>query len=101
MIGYDKEALEGKLLYMCAELYGIDRITPETPMHEVRALAEAAGSMFGRALAACLHDGPITADLAMAMRRYEQQGIESFTRAASKVMGPGGELRELWNSGER
>lgn len=61
---FDIGELEQKLLQVATEIYGYDRFRPDTPMHEVRATAEQAGMMFGRMIAAALHSGPVTADIA-------------------------------------
>lgn len=94
MIDYDEDELELKLLTAAAELYGFDRLTADMPMHEIRARAEQAGMLFGRAIAAAAHQGPITADIAMEIKASEQIGKERFLASVGRLLGPGGELRE-------
>jgi len=95
MIDYDVAELEEKLIRVATEVCGYRTITAETPMHEIRAMAEQAGMMFGRSFAAALHSGPITAELAMEIRASEQRGKERFVESANQLFGVGGELREL------
>lgn len=95
MIDCDVAELEEKLIRVATEVCGYRTITAETPMHEIRAMAEQAGMMFGRSFAAALHSGPITAELAMEIRASEQRGKERFVESASQLFGVGGELREL------
>lgn len=99
MIGneYDTGDLEEKLIGVAVEIFGYEKFSAETPMHEIRAKAEQAGMMFGRILAAALHTGPITADLAMEIRRSEQRGKERFIESAERLCGPDGYLRKQWN----
>ncbi len=91
----DLTDLEERLVRIATEVCGYRTITAETPMHEIRAMAEQAGMMFGRMYAAAIHSGPITAELAMEIRASEQRGKERFVRSASQLFGVGGELREL------
>lgn len=95
MIDYDVTELEEKLARLATEVSGYATITAATPMHEIRAIAEQAGMMFGRMLAAALHSGPITADLAFDIRVNEQQGKERFVAAAGRLFGVGGDLRDV------
>lgn len=95
MIDYDVAELEEKLIRVATEVCGYRTITAETPMHEIRAMAEQAGMMFGRSFAAALHSGPITAELAMEIRVNEQQGKERFVAAAGRLFGVGGDLRDV------
>lgn len=97
-IDYDKRELEEKLIRVCVEIFGYGDFTADTPMHEVRARAEMAGAMFGRAYAACLHEGQVGADIAMAIRTGEQIGKERFLASVGRLCTPGGELREHWNN---
>lgn len=97
-INIDKGELEEKLIRVFCEVFGVGNFTGDTPMHEMRAVAEMAGSMFGRALAASLHEGPVGADIAFAIRAYEQLGKERFLKTISRIGGPGGQLRERWSS---
>ncbi|MGE6687806.1 hypothetical protein ACQKFE_07410 [Stutzerimonas stutzeri] len=90
---FDIGELERKLLQVATEIYGYDRFRPDTPMHEIRATAEQAGMMFGRMIAAALHSGPVTADIALDIRINEQQGKERFVASIERLLGPGGELR--------
>lgn len=87
--------VEDKLVRLVAEVGGYATITAATPMHEVRAIAEQAGMMFGRMMAVALHTGPITADIAMEIRSSEQLGKERFVASASRLFGVGGDLREI------
>ncbi|MCQ4235419.1 hypothetical protein NAV31_17135 [Pseudomonas stutzeri] len=96
-IDYDVGELEEKLIEVAVKIFGYEKFSADTPMHEIRAKAEQAGMMFGRALAAALHTGPITAELAMEIRRSEQRGKERFLESADRLCGPGGYLRKHWN----
>lgn len=87
--------LEERLVRVATEVSGYKTITADTPMHEIRAIAEQAGMMFGRMFAAALHTGPITADLAFDIRINEQQGKERFAAAAGRLFGVGGDLRDV------
>lgn len=90
---FDIDELEQKLIRLAVEVYGYEKIKADTPMHEVRAAAEQAGMMFGRMLAAALHSGPVTADIAFEIRINEQQGKERFLASIDRLLGPGGEWR--------
>lgn len=98
-IEWDKDELEKKLLQVFAELMKFDKFGADTPMHEIRAQAEMAGILFGRAFAACMHEGPIGADIALEIRAAEQRGKERFLATVERLCKPGGELREHWNGG--
>lgn len=96
---YDEESLRKSLMTAIAGVF-LDGINSETPMQEIRERARAAGAMYGRAYAACLHDGPITSELVLSMRHAEQVGIQSFERSVGATFGPGGEIRRLWSEDE-
>jgi hypothetical protein len=90
----DRELTEG-LLRFFLKFYGVDKIDPGTPMHEIRALGEQVGEMWGRSCAVCLHDGPIEAGIAFEIRA---KVVESKKRALDTVTvlyGPGGRSREI------
>ncbi|EQM76400.1 hypothetical protein NA644_12335 [Pseudomonas stutzeri] len=97
MKDYDVDALEEKLIRVAIEVFGYEKFAADTPMHEIRSKAEQAGMMFGRAFAAAVHSGPITAELAMEIRASEQRGKDRFLDAVNPLCGPGGELRRTWN----
>ncbi|WP_312920139.1 hypothetical protein [Stutzerimonas nitrititolerans] len=97
MTEYDVGELEEKLIRVAVELFGYENFSADTPMHEIRAKAEQAGMMFGRAFAAAVHEGPITAELAMEIRASEQRGKDRFLRSVDRLCLPGGELRRMWN----
>ncbi|MDH0444045.1 hypothetical protein N7388_10210 [Stutzerimonas stutzeri] len=94
-IKYDEAELEQKLIRLCVEVWGYEQINAETPMHEIRARGELAGMMFGRAFAAALHTGPITAAIALDIKASEQLGKERFLRSVDRLYRPGGEVREI------
>ncbi|MCD1609840.1 hypothetical protein [Stutzerimonas kunmingensis] len=94
---YDAEALEEKLIRVAVEIFGYENFSADTPMYEIRAKAEKAGMMFGRAFAAAVHNGAITAELALEIRASEQRGKDRFLRSVDRLCLPGGELRRMWN----
>lgn len=96
-IEWNKEDFEKELAKFLCGFFGADRLEPTTPMPEIRARLEKAGIFLGRSLAVCLHEGPIGADIAMAIRASEQEYKERFLKSVGATFGPGGKVRELWN----
>lgn len=96
-IEWDKEKFEKELTVFLCTFFGIGKLEPTTPMHEVRARLELVGVLLGRSLAVCLHEGPIGADIAMAIRASEQDFKERTNRSIAKTFGPGGAVRERWS----
>ncbi|MCO7055087.1 hypothetical protein ACUZXZ_16100 [Pseudomonas juntendi] len=95
-IDWDKEDLAGKLSDLFAEFF-MGKIDGDTPMQEVRSRAELAGSLLGRAVAVIQHEGPISADIAVTIRSFEQRFSKEIADNVGKMGSPGGQLRELWN----
>lgn len=94
-IDWDKEELAGKLSDLFAEFF-MGKIDGDTPMQEVRARAELAGSLLGRAVAVIQYEGPISADIAVTIRSFEQRFGKEIADNIGKMGSPGGELRRLW-----
>lgn len=94
---WDKEAFRKDLTRFLCEHFGLGTLSPDTPMPEIRKRAEFVGSLLGRSMAVCLHDGPVGADIAMRIRGCEQEGKELILNVMAKLCRPGGELREIWN----
>ncbi|MDG9887167.1 hypothetical protein [Pseudomonas juntendi] len=65
----------------------------EAPMNEIRDRFDVAGIMIGRTLAMVDHKGPVGADLAMKVRRYEEHYRERCKRTARNMWGPDGWMR--------
>ncbi len=96
-IGIGIGDIERDLMEVFARACGLGSIGPSTPMNEIRARAEKAGIMTGRAMGAILHEGPISADIAMVIRSFEEDYKARFLRSVTRVAGPGGKLRGLWD----
>lgn len=90
----NRELTEG-LLRFFLEFYGVDKIAPGTPMHEIRSLGEKVGEMWGRSCAVCLHDGPIEAGIAFEIRAKVVEGKKRALDTITKLYGPGGQIREI------
>ncbi|UXA36804.1 hypothetical protein [Pseudomonas juntendi] len=95
-IEWDQEELLGKLSDLFASFF-MGEIDGNTPMQEVRARAELAGALLGRAAAVIQHKGAIGADIAVTIRSFEQRFSKEIADNVGKMGSPGGQLRELWN----
>lgn len=95
-VDIDLEGIERELMEVFSRRCGLGEIGASTPMAEIRARAEIAGLMAGRAVGAISHEGPITADIAMRIRSFEEDYKQRFLESASEAAGPGGALREYW-----
>lgn len=96
-IEWDKENFENELTVFLCTFFGVGKLEPTTPMHEVRARLELIGVLLGRSLAVCLHEGPINADIAMAIRASEVDFKERTQRSLVKTFGIDGEVRKRWS----
>lgn len=99
-IEWDKGEFEKELAGFLCKFFGVGKLEPSTPMHEIRARLELVGVMLGRSLAVCLHEGPVGADIAMAIRASEQKHKERGLKSAGDTFGPGGQVREIWNQSD-
>lgn len=93
----DPKELEEKLMRVALEIYGCADIKADTPMNEARALAEQAGMMAGRVIAAALHQGPVTLETVEAIKASENHYKERFLASFHRLLTPGGLLREHLN----
>lgn len=96
-IEWDKEDFEKELAGFLCKFFGVGELEPSTPMHEIRARLELVGVMLGRSLAVCLHEGPISADIAMAIRASEIDFKARTQRSLVKTFGIEGEVRKRWS----
>ena len=96
-IEWNKDDFEKELASFLCKYFGVGNFEPSTPMHEIRARLELIGGLLGRTIAVCRHEGPISADIAMAIRAREQEYKERCLKSAGTTFGPGGQVREIWN----
>ncbi|WP_141562171.1 hypothetical protein [Pseudomonas sp. ICMP 561] len=83
------------LLRFFLKFYGVDKIDPGTHMHEIRALGEQVGEMWGRSCAVCLHEGPIEAGIAFEIRAKVVESKKRALDTVTELYGPGGRIREI------
>ncbi|KPM62961.1 hypothetical protein HB13667_16245 [Pseudomonas putida] len=99
-IEFDKEKFGEEMSRFLCGYFGVGELHGEVPMHEVRAKLDMVGKMLGRSLAVCMHDGPVEADIAFAIRASEKHWRERCLESAGRLCGPGGVLREKWSEGK-
>ncbi|WP_236185811.1 hypothetical protein [Pseudomonas juntendi] len=95
-IEYDQEELAAKLSDLFSGFF-LGKIDGNTSMQEIRARAELSGALLGRTLAVIRHEGPVGADIAVAIRWLEQAVSKGVSAQIGSMCGPGGPLREIWN----
>lgn len=92
-IQWDQDELEQKIIELFVKHIGVRENDAQAPVHEIRARFEVAGTLIGRTLAVVNHDGPIGADIALKIRRYEEEYKERCRRSVGNLWGPNGKLR--------
>lgn len=92
-VRWDMALMEKAVIELFMKQIAVKPGDDTAPMHEIRSRFEVAGIMIGRTMAMIDHNGPIGADLAMKVRRYEEHYKERCLRSVSKMWGPNGQMR--------
>ncbi|MEN1479436.1 hypothetical protein AAIH16_38345, partial [Pseudomonas aeruginosa] len=69
-ISYDKAELEEKIIRLFSDFF-LAGISSDTPMPEVRERLQAIGTMAGRTVGVCFHEGEIGSEILMKIRACE------------------------------
>ncbi len=93
----DEEKFGQEMYRFLCGYFGVANLNGAVPMHEIRAKFDMIGKMMGRSMAVCLHEGPVEADIAFAIRSSEKEWRDRCLESAGRLCGPGGVLREMWN----
>lgn len=92
-VKWDAALMEKAVIELFMKQIAVKPGDHDSPMNEIRDRFEVAGIMIGRTMAMVNHNGPVGADLAMKVRRYEEHYKERCLRTARNMWGPNGWMR--------
>jgi len=93
-VQWARDEMEKEVIALFMRQIAVKSDVKEAPMHEIRARFELAGVMIGRTMAMVNHEGPVNAEVALKVRRYEEHYKERCLRTAGNLLGLGGRFRE-------